>query len=146
MTPPANYKYMWGVIFLTKKCEVSKAVPTMKHHWNSKLGQSNFFLCFSAELWKKIECSLKKKPLNDMLHRNPGCTTLGKWHAAFQARRLQLKSLVKLGKKDVAKAVPRAMGDPATTLRDMKQDWLNKIGEISRMTYSCFLKSPWQRN
>ena len=52
----------------------------------------------------------------------------GKWHAAFQARSLQLKSLVKLGKKDVAKAVPRAMGDPATTLRDMKQDWLNKVG------------------
>ena len=57
-----------------------------------------------------------------MLHRNSGCTTLGKWHMAFQARSLQLKSLVKLGKKPDAKAVPRAMGDPATTLRDIKQD------------------------
>ena len=41
---------------------------------------------------------------------------------------LQLKSLMKSGKKAVANAVPRAMGDPATTLRDMKQDWLNKVG------------------
>ena len=47
---------------------------------------------------------------------------------ALPARSLKLKSLVKLGKKAIAKAEPRAKGDPSTALRERKQDWLNKIG------------------
>ena len=39
-----------------------------------------------------------------------------------------MKSLLKVGKKAVAKAATRAKEDPATALREMKQDWLNKTG------------------
>ena len=104
----------------------ARLVATMKRRWNGKLGRSEFLQRFSAERWKKIEQSPKKKTHSRTCCT--GCTTLGKWHAAFPARTLQLKSLLKVGKKDVAKAATRAKEDPATALREMKQDWLNKTG------------------